>query len=105
MFHGSMDSTIGIRTAGLLAKDPLYRDSIINFEVICKDCYSWGERPRWAHREITAPGTIERDKELINGIYNQYFRSCAYPIVPTARINDERIKRYCNYIILMKNEP
>ena len=95
----------GNRLCGLLVNDTLLKNRMVVFDMICKDCYDPEVRRRFRRLPIIAPETYEKDTKLIDHIYEVYFNTkCKYSVVATKLIDDDRVKKYCNYIILMKDE-
>ena len=105
MNHGNMSRSGRGALCYRLAKNERYKNKLMNIEVSCKNCY---DRERWLHKVVPYKGPITycTDSLLMNSIYEKYFDPpCKYTLIATGLIDNEKVKKYSGYLILMKDQP
>ena len=78
--------------------------NILNISMVCKNCFDWQQYIKVA--DYSGPYTYQLDKALMESLFKNYFLAdCNYTIIPTTVINNEKVKSFSNYIILLKDQP
>lgn len=78
--------------------------NVINISMVCKNCFDWQQYIKIA--EYSGPYTYQRDKVLMESLFSKYFLpACKFTVIPTDAINDEKVKSFSNYLILLKDQP
>ena len=71
----------------------------------CRNCYDWQLKPKYRFAENRAPYTYYLDKKMMDEIYSKYFNvNCKYTLLPTPAVKHVIVKRFSDYIILMKDQ-
>ncbi len=90
---------------GLLLHNKQYKHKLLDIAMTCKNCYDW-QQPRNGIAPFKAPYTYFKDTMLMNSIYDKYFsEDCKYTLLPSGSIDDNKVRKYSDYIILMKDQP
>lgn len=78
--------------------------NVINISMVCNNCFDWQQYIKVA--EYSGPYTYQRDKDLMASLFRNYFLpKCEFTIVPTNVINNENVRSFSNYLILLKDQP
>lgn len=86
----------------LLCNNKKYK--LADIAMTCKNCYDW-QQPEKGIQPFKAPYTYYKDTALMNGMYGNYFNGdCRYMLLPANAISDNKVRRYSDYIILMKDQ-
>jgi len=106
MNHGSK-SYLGWRSLCYrLAKRKQFRGKVADIAMLCKNCYDWQLKPEYRHAAFRGPAPYITDTTLINNIYNEYYKAdCKYRMIETDRIDDKRVRKFSDYVVLMKDQP
>lgn len=79
-------------------------NNVINLSMVCKNCFDWQQYIKVA--DYSGPYTYQRDKDLMESLFKNYFLpDCKFTIIPTNVINNEKVKSFSNYLILLKDQP
>lgn len=90
---------------GLLARNKRFKNKFADIAMACKNCYDW-QQPQNGIVPFKAPYTYYLDSLLMNNIFNAFFNAgCKYTLIPAELINDHKVSKYSDYIILMKDQP
>jgi len=88
---------------GKLIEDKYFKN-IINISMLCKNCFDWQQYIKVS--DYSGPYTYQRDKNLMESIFNNYFLTdCKFTIIPTSIIKAEKVKSFSDYLILLKDQP
>lgn len=91
--------------AGLLLSNKRYRNKLACMAMACKNCYDW-QQPGSGIAPYRAPYTYYKDSALLDGIFDKYFDgNCKYTLLPSKTIEDGKVYRYSDYLILLKDQP
>ena len=102
--HGNMAHRRTL--AGMTKKNASFKQTFLDIAMTCKNCYDWQLKPQYRFAENRAPYSYYLDKKLMNEIYNEHFNgACKYTLLPSRAIDDPKVRRFSNYIILMKDQP
>jgi hypothetical protein len=89
----------------LVAKSDSFKGTVTNIAMVCKNCFDLQLTP---DKQTTwrAPYTYEKDSLPLNDIYlKHYGRTCKYMLIPTEPLKDDKVKKFSQYLVLMKNQP
>jgi len=90
----------------LLSNTHVLKNKLVNIAMICKNCYDWQLKPEYRTAAFRAPYTYLEDTALLNSIYTRHYEtSCKYIMFPVDSVDDDKVQRYSDYILLMKNQP
>jgi len=104
--HGDMSYVGWNSLCHRLAKTPAFKNKLADIAMICKNCYDWQLQPELQNATYRAPATYRKDTTLINNIYDQYNnKNCKYTLIPTDGVNNSKVKKFSNFILLMKDQP
>ncbi len=102
--HGNMAHKKTL--AGSIKKKTGFKGRFVNIAMTCKNCYDWQLKPQYRFAPNRAPYTYYLNRSLMDDIYKEYFNSsCKYTLLPSAEVDDPTVKRFSNYIVLMKDQP
>jgi hypothetical protein len=91
---------------GAIRRTSQFKGRFMDIAMTCKNCYDWQLKPQYRFAENRAPYTYYLNHPLMDEIYKEYFNArCKYTLLPSDEISDPTVKRYSNYIILMKDQP
>ncbi len=101
LMHGDMSYKGWHSLCNRLAK----KYKLVNIAMTCRNCYD-SQAQHQPAAFYRGPATYDKDTVLISSIYEKYFNSgCKYTLIPTDEVNDKRVKKFSNYIILSKDQP
>jgi len=90
---------------GLLLQNKLFKHKLADIGMVCKNCYDW-QQPQNGQVVYKAPYTYCKDSLLMGDIYEKNAAAgCKYTMIPADAVIDNRVYKYSDYIILLKDQP
>ena len=102
MAHANKEHTGSLYS--LLAASPEFTGKTTGTTMLCKNCYDWQEPEKGF--AFKAPYTYNKDTSFVSKLLDKYSSpDCKFPMIPARQVNDQRVRNYSDYIILLKNQP
>jgi hypothetical protein len=90
---------------GMLKKNGAFKDHFANISMTCRNCYDWQLKPKYRFAVNRAPYSYYLDTKMMDEIYGKHFNAnCKYTLLPTRVVGHVVVKRFSDYIILMKDQ-
>jgi hypothetical protein len=103
--HGDLSSVGWNSLCHRLSKVPAFKHKLADIAMICKNCFDWQLQPELQRAVFRAPPTYRNDTALINNIFDQYYKKdCRYALIPSEVIENNKVKKFSNFILLMKDQ-